>query len=165
MPRRRHRPRNLIRKNHHLKEPALLRLAGDDPVPLPDQLRQMPRRINRRHPFEPVIPVTMHAVRLQNGPCLPKHRRLCRPSYLRPMPAPAKAKQHADQTNNAPEQFHHPSTLTAHRLRDDPETTLAHYCPQTALSRDYLRRGPFFFERPVKIAFALASSSKTVVYL
>jgi hypothetical protein len=31
--------------------------------------------------------------------------------------------------------------------------------------RDYLRRGLFFFERPVRIAFALASSSKTVVYL
>ena len=88
MPRRWHRPRNLIRKNHHLKKPAFLRLPRNNPIPRPDQFRQMPCRINRRHPLQPIVPMTMHAVRLQNLPRRSESRRHLHHPTFRCMPAP-----------------------------------------------------------------------------
>lgn len=132
MPRRWHRPRNLIRKNHHLKKPALLRLPRNNPIPRPDQLRQMPRRINRRHPLQPIVPMTMYTVRLQNLPCCSEsHRHLHHPTF-RCMPAPNQHHSHPGPPNQIPNQLHRPDSLSCPSAQHDPKTTPAHKQPKCA---------------------------------
>ena len=134
MPRRWHRPRNLIRKNHHLKKPAFLRLPRNNPIPRPDQFRQMPRRINRRHPLQPIVPMTMHAVRLQNLPRRSEsHRHLHHPT-VRCMPAPNQTHSHPGPPNQIPKQLHRPDSLSSPSAQHDPKTTPAHIPPKKAAS-------------------------------
>lgn len=134
MPRRRHRPRNLIRKNHHLKKSALLRLPRNNPIPRPDQFRQMPCRINRRHPLQPIVPMTMHAVLLQHLPRRRESRRHLHHPTFRGMPAPNQTHSHPGPPNQIPKQLHRPNSLSSPPAQHDPKTTPAHKQPKCANS-------------------------------